>query len=119
MSFSPRQLAAHWVPGFALLGILFLADKQNGHPCLKHFGEDWHAGIALIVIAAAGFIGGNLLDGIRDLLDELLDHLPGCEIKWEFILEAPGDRVQRMDDFYFAPYVLSANIVLGLLIGGL
>jgi hypothetical protein len=119
MSFSPRQLAAHWVPGFALLGILFLADKQNGHPCLNQFGEDWQAAIALVVIAAAGFIGGNLLDAIRDLLDEVLDHLPGCEIKWEFILEAPADRVQRMDDFYFVPYVLSANMVLGLLIGGL
>jgi hypothetical protein len=119
MSFSPRQLAAHWVPGFVLLGILFLADKQNGYPCLNRFGQNWNTGIALIALAAAAFVTGNFLDAIRDLCDEALDHIPSCEIKWEFILEAPADKVQRVDDFYFTSYVLSANLVLGLLIGGL
>jgi hypothetical protein len=118
MSFSPRQLAAHWVPGFVLLAILFLVDKQNGHPCLNFFGQDWSTGVALIAVAAMAFVSGNFLDAIRDLCDEILDHIPSCEIQWEFILEASPDKVRRVDDFYFTSYVLSANLVLGLLIGG-
>jgi hypothetical protein len=116
MSFSPRQIAAHWVPGFALLMMIFLIDIQNGCT-LTNFLESlhWNMGVAVLIAAAAGFVAGNFLDALRDRIDAGLDRI-GWNIKWEFLLEADADKVQREDDYYFTPYVLSANLVIGSLI---
>jgi hypothetical protein len=116
MSFSPRQIAAHWVPGFTLLVMIFLIDIQNGRT-LTNFLESLHlnTGIAVLVAAAAGFVVGNFLDAMRDRVDAGLDRI-GWEIKWEFLLEASDDKVRREDDFYFVSYVLSANLVIASLI---
>jgi hypothetical protein len=117
VSFSPRQLAAHWVPGFVLLAILFLADKQNNHLYLNRFGQSWDTGIALIALAAAGFATGNFLDALRDLCDDkILGRWQKYRIDWDFLLELETDKVQRIDDYYFMSYVLSANLVIALLI---
>jgi hypothetical protein len=116
MSFSPRQIAAHWVPGFALLVMIFLIDIQNGRT-LTNFLEGLHlnTGVAVLVAAAAGFVVGNFLDALRDRVDAVLDRF-GWDIKWEFLLEADADKVQREEDYYFTSYVLSANLVIGSLI---
>jgi hypothetical protein len=100
MSFSPRQIAAHRVPGFTLLAMIFLIDIQNGRS-LTNFVESlhWNTGVAVLV-AAAGFVAGNFLDALRDRIDAGLDRL-GWEIKWEFLLVASDDKVRREDDFYF------------------
>lgn len=120
MSFSPRQLAAHWVPGFVFVAILFTADKQNGEHLLKFFGCDFNTGIAVVVLAAAGFVAGNFLDALRDLCD---DHVLGLKDKWKFdwnfLLDLKSDEVQRIDEYYFTWYVFSANLALGLVIGGI
>jgi hypothetical protein len=87
-------------------------------------GPNWNTGVALLVIGAAGFIAGNFLDAIRDLcIEAALGRVERdgikCGIKWEFILDAPADKVERVYEFFFAPYVLSANLVFALLFGGL
>jgi hypothetical protein len=116
MSFSPRQIAAHWVPGFTLLAMIFLIDVENGR-ALTSFIESfhWNSAVAVIVAAAAGFVIGNFLDALRDRIDGVLDRL-GWKIEWKFLIVAKDDKVQRMDDFYFTSYVLSANLVIGAVI---
>src|SRR5216684_181486 len=118
MTFSPRQIAAHWVPGFTLLGLIFLIDLQNGSR-LTQFVQSlhWNSGFAVLVAAAAGFVAGNFLDSLRDGIDTLIGHwFPSREIAWEFLLEADADKVQREDDYYFTSYVLSANLVIAFVI---
>jgi hypothetical protein len=115
MPFSPRQIALHWVPGFTLLVmIFFLIDGRNGG-ALTRSVQGWNTGIVLLAAAAAGFVIGNFLDAIRDFSELWLDRLPGCEINWDFLLEAAADKVEREDQYYFMSYVLSANLVLALL----
>jgi hypothetical protein len=116
MPFSPRQIAAHWVPGFTLLAMIFLIDIQNGRT-LTNFIESlhWNTGVAVLIAAGAGFVAGNFLDALRDRIDAGLDRI-GWDIKWEFLLEASEDKIRREENYYFTPYVLSANLVIGSLI---
>ena len=117
MSFSPRQIAAHWVPGFMLLGLIFL-DYTQGDKVLAQSVQSWNITILLLAGGAGGFVVGNFLDALRDLSEELWDRLPGCEIKWKFLLEGDTEKVQRVDDYYFTFYVMSANLVIAILITG-
>src|ERR1022692_2295457 len=116
MSFSPRQIAAHWVPGFTLLAMIFLIDIQNGRNLTNFIeGLHWNTGVAVLIAGAAGFVAGNFLDALRDLGDEFFDWV-GWKIEWDFLLEASDDKVRREDDFYFMSYVLSANLVITVVI---
>jgi len=82
MPFSPRQIVVHWVPGFPLLVMIFLIDRQNGGT-ITQFVEGLHlnTSIAVLIIAGGGFVVGNFLDVWRDFGEEIWDRLPGCKIK--------------------------------------
>jgi len=121
MSLSPRQIAAHWVPGFVMLGLIFLIDLKNGGRLTQFIQSlHWNSGLAVIVAVAAGFVAGNFLDSLRDWIDTGIGRrFPNREIAWEFLLEADADKVQREDDYYFTSYVLSANLVIGVFLIGI
>jgi hypothetical protein len=111
MPFSPRQIVVHWVPGFTLLAMIFLIDRQNGG-VIAQFVEGLHlnASIAVLIMAGGGFVVGNFLDVWRDFGEGFLDRLPRCDIEWRFLLEADANKLQRLEDYYFTYYVLSANL---------
>jgi hypothetical protein len=96
--------------------MIFLIDIQNGR-ALTNFIEslNWNSGIGVLVAGAAGFVAGNFLDALRDRIDAGLDRL-GWRIEWKFLTVAADDQVKRVDDFYFASYVLSANLVISAFI---
>jgi hypothetical protein len=117
MPFSPRQIVVHWVPGFTLLAMIFLIDRQNGGAIARSVeGLHLNASIAVLVMAGGGFVVGNFLDVLRDIGEEIWDHLPGCKIEWNFLLEADASKVQRLEDYHFTYYVLSANLTSAFII---
>ena len=111
MSFSlrPHQLVAHWVPGFMLL-LFILALRPSVYKDLEVFLPPDSARIALGVVLA--FVLGQLLDAVRNVLEELWDQLD--EIKWEFFLDADRGTIDKLEDFYFTYYVFSSNLALPL-----
>jgi hypothetical protein len=128
-SLRPHQLVAHWTPGFVLLGILGLTDLSGfrnilvTHPTVCHYLETNQA-ITLLAIAVAGFVIGEFLDTIRDLIDraiddgnlKCLDWIP--KVDWKFLVKGEDSKVQRTDDYYFIYYVFQMNLVWVLVIGG-
>jgi hypothetical protein len=116
-SLKPFQLVAHWVPGWTLLVIIFLAAKQNHLGLIGRIEQDWGTSLVLLAIVTAAFVAGELLDALRDIGEWLLDCLPKWKIGWDFIMEMPEEKLRRVEDYFYTYYIFSSNLTLALVVG--
>ncbi len=84
-----------------------LGDSLRGK---AHTGET----IALLSIAVAAFLVGELLDAIRDLFEHLWDKFQ--PLRWDFFSTGTRDEVEKFKESHFTYYVFDCNVSLALLL---
>ena len=120
-SLKPHQLVAHWVPGFVVLTMWLLADVHhaNTHP---NFIAHWSkintlvgSSFRVLLAAIVPFVIGQVLDALRNLIEEWLDKKE--EIKWLAEFKLNETELNLFENTYFTYYVFSANLCIGLALG--
>jgi hypothetical protein len=127
-SLKPHQLLAEWLPGFAVLAILFLDHLYNApgfsQPVLDALPKSEALGalVAVLCLGAVPFALGQILDAARNVLEwlpglfkkPLPDLAEKWEIKWEKIMELDAEALHTWDDYWFSYYRFDANMAVGL-----
>jgi hypothetical protein len=117
LSLKPHQLVAHWVPGFATLGLLYLDCAHGRYGYLKRLsdilpnGDVLGTALAILMFAAGALLVGHFLDSLRDMAEYLLDLK--WPVRWDKLIKMEESERQAWSDFYFTYYVEGANLALG------
>jgi hypothetical protein len=117
----PQPVIAEILPGFALLTVLAEAYLYGQH---KPFREQ----VSLLIgsgtgIAALGgaftllasWIAGTLLDTIGNGAEELLDRY-WHEVNWHCLVDGERERVERINQWFFAYYLLDRNYLFAMVL---
>ncbi len=110
-SLKPHQLVAHWVPGFILLILIpalypGISEKVNQ---LLPTGDALRG----FVWAVLAFVLGQLLDAVRNLLENVWDRW--SKVNWAFFIRSEDALVERLRTSWFRYYVFDHNLALSLL----
>ena len=114
-SLNSHVLIAHWVPGF-LVVMTVRSMLSSTSPLGESLRGKAHTGeaIALLSIAVAAFLVGELLDAIRDLFEHLWDKFQ--PLRWDFFSTGTRDEVEKFKESHFTYYVFDCNVSLALLL---
>ena len=116
-SLKPNPLIAVWLPGFTTLCALILFGYHD--EMSSYLNQSLSSGIvaALSFVAIVfGFVVGELLDSVRDLVEHLCDRLfPRIAINWDFFVSGEKQKVENLEEWFFTYYELDANLALGIL----
>jgi uncharacterized membrane protein len=117
VSFKPSPVLAIWVPGFSLAVFVLLSLNRwealsLSQTSLPEFGV-WRA----IIVVVLSFVVGQFLDAVRDVLLEnfVFDKFCGT-VKWQFFFEAPKEKLENLEEWFYTWYELDANLFVGLII---
>lgn len=112
-SLKPNPLIAILLPGFTtLVAIIFF--KQAESPLVTVIPNIDHTTFDMILIVTFGFVLGNFLDAVRDVLEGLFDMV--SPIKWDFFISGPKNYLQNFEEWFYTWYELDLNLVLGTIL---
>jgi|GEM_PF-5370008 hypothetical protein len=121
LSLKPNPLIALWVPGMALLIAIFLFSPSY-YNLISNQNISLSVGTVTIIMIAGsilGFIIGEVLDSIRDLLEgycyDKICHATH-EINWDFFYNGTKDEVENLEEWYFTYYELDSNLYIGIIV---
>lgn len=124
LSLKPNPLIALWLPGTLLVITIiwtcpYITIQDKNIPTL--FYEYWsslNVGLAtliLFIISILGFIVGELLDSLRDIIEEyILDRHTLHKINWDFFFEGEKEKITNLEEWYYTYYELDFNSVIGI-----
>lgn len=118
LSLKPHPLVSHWIPGMVFLMFVLLSHCKCDYSEFAHiYAKDAStASISILILAIAAFLIGEVFDVIRDLIGEMwLAKYQILEIKWDYLIYAEGDEVERFYDAFFTWYVVCANLAICLI----
>jgi hypothetical protein len=116
-SLKPQLIIAEILPGFAMLAVL-------GEAYLYGQQKSFHEQLGLLIrsgtgaAAVAGAFGllaswvvGSVLDTIGNVFEEVLD----CwsEVNWRYLADGDAERIDRINQWFFAYYLLDRNYLFG------
>jgi hypothetical protein len=110
----PKFFLTGFIPGFILLfGIIIL-----NYGCDFSLVDSFMQKITLfsgIVILISSFIIGQIIDSIRDAIDELIDKLrknKTKKINWMFYFESEEEDIEKLDNNFYLFYTINFNIAI-------
>src|ERR1035437_7825517 len=110
VSFKPSPVLAIWVPGFSLVLFVLLSLNRWDSLSLAHATSNdfgfWRAAIVVVF----SFVVGQFLDAVRDVVLEnhVFNRFCG-EVKWQFFFEAPREKIDNLEEWFYTWYELDAN----------
>jgi|WetSurMetagenome_2_1015567.scaffolds.fasta_scaffold107104_2 hypothetical protein len=116
-SIKPQPSIAEMLPGFTALSILSCAYFVNHQDQFAYIAQERSAsiiiagGFAVILVA---WIIGTLFDAVRDILEHLFDFW--WPVNWRYLLDAPVDKVNKLDSSWLAYYFHTGNTTVALLL---
>jgi hypothetical protein len=111
-SLKPNPLMAVWLPGFVtLLAVLYFKKAESP---LTSIIPNMDSTLGTLGLIAFGFVIGNLLDAIRDILEWPVDKF--SEINWDFFISGSKDHLQNLEEWFYTWYELDCNLWLGTIL---
>jgi hypothetical protein len=117
-SLKTKPVIAEILPGSLVLILFAIANPALARDILTWFKE----GLGLLIGAGLLFfvvwIVGAFFDSVRNLLEYIWDRIAKCRNKpgigWDFFFKGDRDKVEQLDECYYAYYKLDANFVIGI-----
>lgn len=115
-SMKPHPLIAHWVPGFVVTLIILLSIYEWDYSSLANgvVPTGTSGTFNILALAVIAFVVGQVLDAMRDLLENIWDIK--WKINWQFFFEGDKEKLEKLHENYFTYYVFNCNLSLGIII---
>jgi hypothetical protein len=126
LSLKPNPLIALWLPGTLLVltiawtcPYITIQDKNISKLFYDYWGSI-NVGLAtliIFIISLLGFIVGELLDSVRDIIEEhIIDRFKKHRINWDYFFEGDEKKITNLEEWYYTYYELDFNSTIGILI---
>lgn len=114
-SLKPNPLIAVWLPGFATLLAIVFFQKAEYDQTLGKIISTTDSTFSAIALLAFGFVIGNFLDAVRDILEELLfDKL--SRMNWAFFVSGREEHLRNLEEWFYTWYELDINLAIGTIL---